>query len=228
MLQRAFVAAVITAACVAMKLLHRPPPRSVPAGSRSTASPTRSASPAPVRRSAGRSAATAADVSSPLPGRRHQGRRHGLGQRRGPLPRFGERALPGPALESATQYRWKVRVWDESGKPSEYSAPAQLETALLTNADWTAKWIAAPADDLNLSGARWIWHEDGTQNMPALTRYLRTSFTLASAPSSARLLFTVDDEAAIYVNGTLVADTKALRDNDENAWQKAQIVEVAL
>jgi len=134
----------------------------------------------------------------------------------------------GPALESATQYRWKVRVWDETGRPSEYSAPAQLETALLTNADWTAKWIAAPADDLNLSGARWIWHEDGTQNMPAMTRYLRTSFTLASAPSSARLLFTVDDEAAIYVNGTLVADTKALRDNDENAWQKAQIVEVAL
>ena len=31
----------------------------------------------------------------------------------------------------------------------------------------------------------------------------------------------------MYVNGTQVIDTKTLRDNDENAWQKAQIVDVA-
>lgn len=132
----------------------------------------------------------------------------------------------GPALESATQYSWKVRVWDESGVPSAWSAPATLETALLTGADWTARWIAAPADDLNLSGAKWIWHEDGTQNLPAMTRYLRTTFTLPSAPGTGRFLFTVDDEAAVYVNGTQVADTKTIRDNDENAWQKAQVVDV--
>ncbi|MBE2316363.1 family 78 glycoside hydrolase catalytic domain [Solirubrobacter sp. CPCC 204708] len=135
----------------------------------------------------------------------------------------------GPALESGTQYRWKVRVWDEAGRPSDYSAPATLETALLTNADWSAaKWIAAPSDDLNLSGARWIWHEDGTQNMPAMTRYLRATVDLATAPSSGRFLFTVDDEAAVYVNGTLVIDTKSIRDADENAWQKAQLVDVPL
>ncbi len=132
----------------------------------------------------------------------------------------------GPALASATQYSWKVRVWDEAGVAGSWSAPATLETALLTGADWTAKWIAAPADDLNFTGAKWIWHEDGTQNLPAMTRYLRTTFTLPSAPGTARLLFTVDDEAAIYVNGTLVIDTKTQRDNDENAWQKAQIVDV--
>lgn len=132
----------------------------------------------------------------------------------------------GPALESATKYSWKVRVWDEAGVASTWSSPATLETALLTGADWTAKWIAAPADDLNFTGAKWIWHEDGTQNLPAMTRYFRTSFTLPSAPGTARLLFTVDDEAAIYVNGTLVIDTKTQRDNDENAWQKAQIVDV--
>ncbi|MDA0182677.1 family 78 glycoside hydrolase catalytic domain [Solirubrobacter phytolaccae] len=132
----------------------------------------------------------------------------------------------GPALESATKYSWKVRVWDETGKVSDWSAPTTLETALLTSTDWTAKWIAAPADDLNLSGAKWIWHEDGTQNMPAMTRYLRATVTLPSAPGTARFLFTVDDEAVVYVNGTQVVDTKTLRDNDENAWQKAQIVDV--
>ena len=43
---------------------------------------------------------------------------------------------------------------------------------------------------------------------------------------TARLLFTVDDEAAIYVNGTEVVDTKAKRDADENAWQKAVVVDL--
>ncbi|WP_053227235.1 alpha-L-rhamnosidase [Solirubrobacter soli] len=129
----------------------------------------------------------------------------------------------GPALDSGTAYTWKVRAWDETGQPSAYSAPATVETGLLQRADWTAKWIAAPADTLNFSGDKWIWYtnDDAVNNMPALTRYLRSTFTLANAPQDARLLFTVDDEAAIFVNGTQVIDTKATRDADENAWQKA-------
>ena len=135
----------------------------------------------------------------------------------------------GPALDSATRYTWKVRAWDETNTPTAYSAPATLETGLLQQSDWTAKWIAAPADDLNLSGARWIWftNDDAVNNMPAMTRYLRATVTLPEAPSEARLLFTVDDEAVIYVNGTQVIDTKAQRDADENAWQKAQRVDIA-
>ncbi len=116
----------------------------------------------------------------------------------------------GPALESGTRYTWKVRAWDESGQPSAWSAPAPLETGLLTQADWTASWIGAPADDLNLSGARWIWftNDDAVNNLPAMTRYLRTTVTLPSAPGEARFLFTVDDEAVVFVNGTQVIDTK--------------------
>jgi alpha-L-rhamnosidase len=136
----------------------------------------------------------------------------------------------GPALQSGTKYTWRVRVWDETNAPSAYSRPATVETGLLEQGDWTAsKWIAAPADDLNLSGARWIWFtdDDAVNNQPAMTRYLRAAVTLATKPSSARLLFTVDDEAVVFVNGTQVIDTKPLRDNDENAWQKAQLVDVA-
>ena len=134
----------------------------------------------------------------------------------------------GPALESGTRYTWRVRAWDESGQPSAWSAPAPLETGLLTQADWTASWIGAPADDLNLSGARWIWftNDDAVNNLPAMTRYLRTTVTLPSAPGEARFLFTVDDEAVVFVNGTQVIDTKPQRDSDENAWQKAQQVNI--
>ncbi|MDA0165255.1 glycoside hydrolase family 78 protein [Solirubrobacter ginsenosidimutans] len=134
----------------------------------------------------------------------------------------------GPALASGTKYAWKVRVWDETGAPSAYSAPATLETGLLQQSDWTAKWIGAPANDLNFSGDKWIWftNDDATNNMPANTRYLRASVNLAAAPTEARFLFTVDDEAIVYVNGTQVIDTKAIRDADENAWQKAKLLDV--
>ena len=134
----------------------------------------------------------------------------------------------GPALASGTKYSWKVRVWDETGAPSAYSAPATLETGLLQQSDWTAKWIGAPANDLNFSGDKWIWYtnDDATNNMPANTRFLRASVNLAAAPAEARFLFTVDDEAIVYVNGTQVIDTKAIRDADENAWQKAKQIDV--
>jgi alpha-L-rhamnosidase len=134
----------------------------------------------------------------------------------------------GPALASGTKYTWKVRAWDETGQPSAYSAPASLENGLLQQSDWTAKWIGAPANDLNLSGDKWIWYtnDDAVNNMPALTRYLRATVNLSAAPAEARFLFTVDDEAVVYVNGTQVIDTKAQRDADENAWQKAQQLDV--
>ena len=134
----------------------------------------------------------------------------------------------GPALESGTRYTWRVRARDESGQPSAWSAPAPLETGLLTQAELRASWIGAPADDLNLSGARWIWftNDDAVNNLPAMTRYLRTTVTLPSAPGEARFLFTVDDEAVVFVNGTQVIDTKPQRDSDENAWQKAQQVNI--
>ena len=40
---------------------------------------------------------------------------------------------------------WKVRSWDESGKPSEWSKPASWTTGLLQASDWSAKWIDASA-----------------------------------------------------------------------------------
>ena len=115
-----------------------------------------------------------------------------------------------PRSSPAPQYTWRVRVWDETNTPSAYSAPAALETGLLEQSDWTAKWIAAPADDLDLAGARWIWFtgDDAANNLPAMTRYLRATVNLATKPAEARLLFTVDDEAIVYVNGTQVIDTK--------------------
>jgi alpha-L-rhamnosidase len=48
----------------------------------------------------------------------------------------------GPALESAQKYSWQVRIWDNSGKSSEWSAPARWQMGLLNTSDWKAKWIS--------------------------------------------------------------------------------------
>ncbi|MFG3721414.1 family 78 glycoside hydrolase catalytic domain [Streptomyces massasporeus] len=51
----------------------------------------------------------------------------------------------GPSLESATRYHWRVRVWDDKGAVSRWSADAQFETGLLDAGDWDgAQWITRP------------------------------------------------------------------------------------
>ncbi len=48
----------------------------------------------------------------------------------------------GASLKSGTKYNWKVRVWDNTNKPSPWSEPAIFQTALLNISDWKASWIA--------------------------------------------------------------------------------------
>ena len=52
----------------------------------------------------------------------------------------------GPPLVSDTVYYWKVRVWDQQGRPSKWSETATFLTGLLQPSDWHAHWIAADPD----------------------------------------------------------------------------------
>lgn len=55
--------------------------------------------------------------------------------------RTNQIAYQGNALQANTLYYWKVRVWDEKGKPSAWSAVARFLVGPLTVADWEAQWI---------------------------------------------------------------------------------------
>jgi hypothetical protein len=50
----------------------------------------------------------------------------------------------GKPLKASQRIFWKVRVWDDAGKPSAWSATASWTMGLLTSADWRAEWICAP------------------------------------------------------------------------------------
>jgi len=47
----------------------------------------------------------------------------------------------GKPLSSFTRYYWKLRVWDQDGKPSAWSPNTWFETAVLNAGEWTAQWI---------------------------------------------------------------------------------------
>jgi alpha-L-rhamnosidase len=47
----------------------------------------------------------------------------------------------GTALGSGRAYTWRLRVWDQNGNASSWSAPAAFGTALMNASDWKARWI---------------------------------------------------------------------------------------
>ncbi len=47
----------------------------------------------------------------------------------------------GNALQSGKKYSWRVKVWGNQGKESEWSDLAFFQMALLNKNDWKAKWI---------------------------------------------------------------------------------------
>jgi hypothetical protein len=49
----------------------------------------------------------------------------------------------GAPLRSRAVCHWKVRVWDQQNRPSEWSAEASWTMGLLQPEDWSARWITA-------------------------------------------------------------------------------------
>jgi alpha-L-rhamnosidase len=52
----------------------------------------------------------------------------------------------GPQLESGSRYDWRVRVWDQDGQASAWSAPAWWEMGMLRPSDWKGKWIGTSSE----------------------------------------------------------------------------------
>ncbi len=96
----------------------------------------------------------------------------------------------GKALASREQAFWKVRIWDQSGAPSAWSAPATWTMGLLERGDWSAQWIG----DSTAS----------TTNVAATA--LRRRFTLAARPSRAIVYASALGVYELQINGQRVGD----------------------
>ncbi|XMN05068.1 alpha-L-rhamnosidase [Streptomyces griseobrunneus] len=135
----------------------------------------------------------------------------------------------GPALRSRTRYHWSVRVWDGEGKVSAWSAPTWWETGLTDPADWSARWVGAPAALVGapaLDDASWIWFPEGdpASSAPAATRWFRSAFEVPEGVTRARLVLTADDGYTAHLDGSEVASAAA--DHAADAWRRPSLTDV--
>ena len=113
----------------------------------------------------------------------------------------------GKPLVSGGQCFWKVKVWDNGDRASEWSAIARWSMGLLEPSDWHGKWIGLDQGERAdpLAGARWIWFPEGNpaDSAPVGTRYFRRVFDLPANQviRAATIGITADDQFHLFVNG---------------------------
>jgi len=96
----------------------------------------------------------------------------------------------GPDLKSGQRYFWQVKIWDNKGKESKWSAVAYWEMGLLSQSDWKAKWIEMEGDTLRYSPSP----------------HFRKEFSLTKTIASARVYVTSHGFYELQLNGNKVGD----------------------
>lgn len=105
----------------------------------------------------------------------------------------------GIPLKSNQKCYWKVRVWDKSDEPSEWSLPAKFSTGLLEHTDWKGGWIGY--DEL----------PDGATEKPEMPPppYMRKSFKIDKIDKPIKRAVLYVSALGLYemhINGNLVSD----------------------
>ena len=93
----------------------------------------------------------------------------------------------GKPLPSSTRIFWKVRVWDEKGRPGPWSPIASWVTGLFSDSEWKAKWI-------------------GISNATAATVLLRNEFVVRPGAKLAILHVCGLGQFELIINGQRVGE----------------------
>jgi len=97
----------------------------------------------------------------------------------------------GAALQSGKQYSWQVKVWDNNGNTSNWSAAATFKMGLLSTADWKAKWIE-------------VGFAEDSINCPV--QYFRKQFSSAKKIKTATAYITAHGMYEAQINGKRVGE----------------------
>lgn len=105
----------------------------------------------------------------------------------------------GRPLGSRERCHWRVQVWDETGATA-VSAPAFWSMGLLSPSDWSARWIAANPDLLQVDPGAIA----STLTDPGTPALFRRPFALPAAPVRATLYATARGLFEFKANGARV------------------------
>ncbi|MDR3260476.1 MAG: family 78 glycoside hydrolase catalytic domain, partial [Tannerella sp.] len=103
----------------------------------------------------------------------------------------------GAPLQPFTRYYWKVRIYNQNGTPSPWSAAAWFETAMLDASDWTAQWIG--------DGSKQFTRDEDFYQDDAMPLF-RKSFSVRKTVTSARLYICGLGYYEASLNGRKVGD----------------------
>ncbi|WP_016957718.1 alpha-L-rhamnosidase [Catenovulum agarivorans] len=108
----------------------------------------------------------------------------------------------GLELSSRQRVYWRVRVWDEQGRISNWSEIATIELGLLANNEWKAQWVRHP----EANEFREFKKGNTTfKNKLYRPQYLRTKFSSESEIKYARLYITAKGIFKAYLNGQTIS-----------------------
>lgn len=101
-------------------------------------------------------------------------------------------AYEGAPLKSGRYYTWQVRIWDNTGKRSSWSAPGRFQTGLLNSSDWKARWIEPG------------YREDTVMRPSPL---MRKEFSVSHRVARATAYITAHGLYEAWLNGKRIGDT---------------------
>lgn len=113
----------------------------------------------------------------------------------------------GDRLKSRETVAWRVRVWDGTGAASAWSAPGTWEMGLLSQSDWTAKWIEDPG------------YTYATNGVPNPLPVFAKAFDPGKQIVKARLYITGLGQYAAKLNGQPVSDA-VLEPGQTSYWSE--------
>jgi alpha-L-rhamnosidase len=115
-------------------------------------------------------------------------------------------AYEGAPLWSGKRYFWRVRWWDEEGKPSLWSETAWFEMGLLQERDWKARWISRRMPDEFTSRGTVMQGEYSGDFVQTKAIYLRKEFESGGALRRARAYICGLGCYELRLNGQKVGD----------------------
>jgi hypothetical protein len=117
----------------------------------------------------------------------------------------------GSQLQSGKEYFWRIRVWDEDDKPSQWSKTGKFVTGLFTQKDWyNARWIGyeeIPDSLLLVPGVHGSGDNLGNVAKKRTTvPYFRKDFSIDKRINKAFVFVSGLGQYELYINGDRIGD----------------------